>query len=234
METESTQIRLVFRRWVAIGRSYHNPAYPEVVPGWLPDERVLVGVVDVEHPVVADDGEDGEERGHVELDLELGLVAGGVGAVGGALDVSVAAVGPRLVEDLDGAGGGRVERVGGARVGAVLGLEPGGEARDLVPAAHVALQVEVPHHLHGRSRRRRGRWRGFRGREAIEDGCRLQGEGDSDGGKWAIKAGAGDVEDCGRYVRNLPFGGTTGKSGVVRRRVVVLGVLRVWYSREPA
>lgn len=118
---------------------------PEVVEGGLADERVGVGVVDVEHPVVADDGEDGEERGHVELDLELGLVADRVGAVGGALDVAAAAVGPRLVEHLHGAVAG--ERVGGARVGAVPGLEPRREARDLVPPPHVPLQVEVPHPL---------------------------------------------------------------------------------------
>lgn len=122
--------------------------YPEVIPGGLADERVLVVVVDVEHPVVAGDGDDGEERGHVEPDLELGLVAGGVGAVGGALDVAAAAVGPRLIQHPHGAV--RVERVGGARVGAVLGLEPGRKRGDLVPPAHVPLQVEFPHHLHGR------------------------------------------------------------------------------------
>jgi len=104
----------------------------------------------VEHPVVAGDGEDGEERRHVEADLELGLVAGRVGAPGRALDVAAApaAVGPRLVEHLHGAVVG-VERVGGARVGARLGLERGREARDLVPPPRVPLQVQVPHHPHG-------------------------------------------------------------------------------------
>lgn len=120
---------------------------PEVLPGRLSDERVLVVAVDVEHPVVAGDGDDGEEGRHVEADLELGLVAGRVGAPGGALDVAAAAVGPRLVEHLDGAV--RVERVGGARVGARLGLERGREARDLVPPPRVPLQVQVPHHPHG-------------------------------------------------------------------------------------
>ena len=160
--------------------------YPEVVPGGLADERVLVGVVDVEHPVVADDGEDGEERGHVELDLELGLVAGGVGAVGGALDVAAAAVGPRLVQHLHGAGaavGRRVERVGGTRVGAVLGLEPGREARDLVPPAHVPLQVEVPHRLHGRVVVVRRGWLCVGGEEEANEGGVGLGEegGDRDG-----------------------------------------------------
>lgn len=102
----------------------------------------------MEHPVVAGDGDDGEEGRHVEADLELGLVAGRVGAPRRALDVAAAAaVGPRLVEHLHGAVG--AERVGGARVGARLGLERGREARDLVPPPRVPLQVQVPHHPHG-------------------------------------------------------------------------------------
>lgn len=144
--------------------------YPEVLERGLAHKRVLVILVDVEHPVVAGDGEYGEEGRHEEADLELGLVAGGVGAPRGALDVAAPPVGPRLVEHLHG-GAVRVQRVGGARVGARLGLEPGREARDLVPPTHVPLQVEVPHHLHGRRRRRREGWRvgvrGFRGRRRI-------------------------------------------------------------------
>jgi hypothetical protein len=149
-----------------------NGTHPEVLPGRLPDERVLVVAVDVEHPVVAGDGEDGEEGRHVEADLELGLVAGGVGAPGDALDVAAAAVGPRLVEDLDGAVG-RVERVGGARVGARLGLERGREARDLVPPPRVPLQVKVPHHPHGHGggrMTRRGRGGGLTAAKAASRG----------------------------------------------------------------
>ncbi|RWW49197.1 hypothetical protein BHE74_00044674 [Ensete ventricosum] len=121
-------------------------AYPEVSAGGLADEGVLIVVVEVEHPVVADDGEDGEERGHVELDLELGLVAGGVGPVGGALDGSASAAAPGLVEDVDGAVG--AQRVSGARVGPVPRLEAGGEGGDLVPPPHVPLQVDPLHHRH--------------------------------------------------------------------------------------
>jgi hypothetical protein len=132
---------------------------PEVLERGLADERVLVPVVDVEHPVVAGDGEDGEEGRHEEADLELGLVAGRVGAPRRALDVAAPAVGPRLVQHLHG-GAVRVQRVGRARVGARLWLERGREARDLVPPAHVPLQVQVPHHLHGR-RRREARWRAW-------------------------------------------------------------------------
>jgi hypothetical protein len=35
------------------------------------DERTLVPVVDVKHPIVAGDGEDREERRHEEADLSL-------------------------------------------------------------------------------------------------------------------------------------------------------------------
>jgi len=133
--------------------------HPEVLPGGLADERVLVVLVDVEHPVVAGDGEDGEEGRHEEADPELGLVAGRVGAPRRALDVAAAAVGPRLVEHPHGAV--RVERVGGARVGARLGLECRREASDLVPPPRVPLQVQVPHHPHGH--RAGGGGRGFRG-----------------------------------------------------------------------
>lgn len=122
----------------------------------------------MEHPVVAGDGDEGEEGRHVEANLELGLVAGRVGAPGRALDVAAAPVGPRLVHHLHSAV--RVQRVGGARVGARLGLEPGREARDLVPPPRVPLQVEVAHHLHGHRASlalpaARGGGVGFSGRE---------------------------------------------------------------------
>lgn len=162
----------------------------------------------MEHPVVAGDGEDREEGRHVEADPELGLVAVRVGARGRAFDVAAAAVGPRLVEHLHGAV--RVQRVGGARVGARLGLEPGREARDLVPPPSVPLQVQVPHHPHGGHRGGGGRWRGFSRGKRKEAwrwvgmpgaGCECEcvrrvGTGYTT----AARPIAGDVEDCGRYV----------------------------------
>jgi hypothetical protein len=78
------------------------------------DERTLVPVVDVKHPIVAGDGEDREERRHEEADLELGLIAGAVGVPRRALDVAAPSVGSRLVQHV------MVQRVGCTHIGVSL------------------------------------------------------------------------------------------------------------------
>lgn len=120
--------------------------YPEILSGGLADEGVLILLIDIQHPVVPHDGEQRQERRQVEPDLQLGLVAVGIGLVRGPLDGVSLAVAPRLVEHVHGAVG--VERVRGPCVLPVLGLEEGGEGGYLVPPAHVPLQVQASHYRH--------------------------------------------------------------------------------------
>jgi len=96
--------------------------YPEITPGRLANESVLVVRIDVEHPVVSGDGNDWEERRDIELDFELGFVAFRIGLIGAAFDKTPLPVAPRFVQDVYGTVG--VKGVGGASVDAVLWLKP--------------------------------------------------------------------------------------------------------------
>uniref|UniRef100_A0A1J3GUS8 Uncharacterized protein n=1 Tax=Noccaea caerulescens TaxID=107243 RepID=A0A1J3GUS8_NOCCA len=139
--------RLLHQSLVCLFLNLRRPAqYPEITPGGLADHGVLVIGIDIEHPVVAGDGNDWEERREVEPDFELGLVTLRIGLVGAALDETPLPSAPSLVQDVHRAVG--VKGVGGAGVDAVLRLEPGRERSNLVPTAHVSLQVEPLHHFH--------------------------------------------------------------------------------------
>ncbi|KAM0939130.1 hypothetical protein DsansV1_C21g0167341 [Dioscorea sansibarensis] len=122
--------------------------YPEILPRGLANDRALIILIDEQYPVIPSNRDYRQERRHIELHLELCLIAGWIGLVRRALDIIPLAVGPRLVKHMNRSI--LVQRVRRASVFAVAGLEEGREGCDLVPASHVALYVQVLHHRHRR------------------------------------------------------------------------------------